>query len=548
MLDSEAHLTTESDSRARSSPDSAFLDPARQRASVLGFVESISSQLELRPLLTQIVRCACDLIGADRGTIGLFDPRRNLFRTEAVYHMPMAEVGAEMPPGVGLAGHIIVARGPVILDRYGDVESPVRGGRLLEDAVIGVPILRGEEMIGYFGIGSAAPAGSGAPPRRFTRADAEALAVFARHAAIAIENARRYTHEQRRTERFQLIARVARIITADLRLRDVLQNAADVIHQLLGYPSVAIELVEPADPAKLVFRARSGAPRELSEAELSVPIRVKERVLGALDIESDEPFTMEDAAGLEIVADQLGAAIENARLYESAQRLATLEERQRLARELHDSVTQQLFALTMVAQSLEPAWRRDPEEGARRGQRLLELSRAALAEMRALLAELRPAEALDLSHDAVEPVTGIGRVRRDGLPQALRNYTRSAQFDGIELRLETRGYRRQPEPVENALYWISREALHNVVKHARASAVELRLASEDGMARLLVADDGVGFDPGATPEARADGSGLGLSSMRDRTEALGGHFTLRSAPGAGTRVIAAIPLLTVEES
>lgn len=564
-------------------------DLLRQRETLLGFVESISSELELRPLLGQIVRFACELIGADRGTIGLFDARRNVFRTEAVYQMPPSELGAEMPPGVGLAGRVMLARGPVILDRYGDVEKPIRAGAMLDDAVIGVPIVLRGDVIGFFGIGSAAP-GPGFPPaRRFGQADADALAVFARHAAIAIDNARRYTHEQRRTERFQLVARVAHAITADLRLRDVLQTAADAIHQLLGYANVAIGLLEPDDPGTLVFRAMSGPQRAATEtgfdepvripvwsgivgaaaverravlvndvasdpryiptpgldgivAQLALPIRLKDEALGVLSVESDSPFAPEDAAGLEIVADQLAVAIENARLYERGQRVAILEERQRLARELHDSVTQQLFGVTMVAQSLVSAVHRDPDEACRRSQRLLDLSRAALAEMRALLAELRPEEKIEPGFDVVEPLAGIGRVRRDGLPQALRNYTSGPQFEELEVRVETRGFRRQAEPVENALYWIAREALHNAVKHAQAHVVDVHLSSEGGMARLLVGDDGVGFDTERPHEPRADGSGLGLGSMRERAQVLGGHLSIRSAPGEGTRVSAAIPV------
>jgi signal transduction histidine kinase len=265
-------------------------------------------------------------------------------------------------------------------------------------------------------------------------------------------------------------------------------------------------------------------------------------VLGVLDVEAQEPFASEDVAGLEIVADQLAIAIENARLYERGQRLAILEERQRLARELHDSVTQQLFGLTMVAQSLVPAWRRDAAEGERRAERLLDLSRTALAEMRGLLAELRPGEALEPREEVVEPLVGIGRVRRDGLSQALRSYAAGPQFDGLQVRVETRGFGRQPEPIENALYWIAREALHNALKHAHAHVLDVRLTAEGGMVRLQVEDDGVGFDASAPSEPRADGSGLGLASMRDRAQALGGHLSIRSKPGAGTRVSAAVPL------
>src|SRR2546426_874250 len=111
----------------------------RQRESLREVIESISSELELRPLLTTIVRRACELLEAHDGSIGLYDQGRNLVRTEAVYRMPDDELGAEMPPGVGLAGQVLVMRKPLVLDRYGDVPCPVRP-ELVEHAVVGMPI------------------------------------------------------------------------------------------------------------------------------------------------------------------------------------------------------------------------------------------------------------------------------------------------------------------------------------------------------------------------------------------------------------------------
>ncbi len=112
----------------------------RQQESLRQVIESISSELELRPLLTRIIRYASELIGADNGTIGLVDEQRQIVRTEAAYHMPEGEIGAEMPPGVGLAGQVFLAQQPVILSRYSDVEQPTLPG-LDEYAVIGLPIL-----------------------------------------------------------------------------------------------------------------------------------------------------------------------------------------------------------------------------------------------------------------------------------------------------------------------------------------------------------------------------------------------------------------------
>jgi signal transduction histidine kinase len=553
----------------------------RKQESLRGFIESISAELELRPLLTRILRHACELLGADDGTIGLFDESRNVVRTEAVYRMPPGELGAEMPPGVGLAGQVLLNGGAVVMSRYGDVPTPTQPS-FAENAVIGMPISWRGRLMGFFGIGSAptrAPDGTVLERRTFTQEDVATLALFARHAAIAIANARRYASEQQRTERLKLIARIGQIITADLRLDDLLSSAADAIHELLGYPNVAIPLIPPDDPETLLVRSFGGHYKRIMEgeyrlsvaegimgaavrerqpvlvndvasdsrhiptpgatgirSELAVPILLGERVLGVLNVESGDPFTQEDAASLRIIADQLAVAIENARLYRRGQQLAVLEERHRLARDLHDSVTQHIFGMVMIAESLVRAFGRDRAEGERRVVRLLELSRTALAEMRALLAELRPAGA-PLPIGTVGAVPGLVRVRRDGLVSALEDHIARTSTEDFPITLDADGYAPQPPAHEEALYRIGQEALNNVMKHARAARVALELRADAGSARLVVRDDGIGFDPRSV---RADG--MGLSSMRERAQGLGGTLTIETALHAGTTVRVSLPI------
>jgi len=280
-------------------------------------------------------------------------------------------------------------------------------------------------VIGFLGVGTGT--------RRMGAEEVETLALFARPAAIAIANAWRYEDERQRADRMALVARVARLVTADLRLDELLQRAADAIHELLGFPNLAIPLIDPEQPGMLVLRVKGGHykqqvpgeyhipvtsglmgeaartrqtvlvndvtadPRYLptpgvtaGRAELAVPIMLGDRVLGVVNVERDEPFCDEDAAIVGIIADQLAVAIDNARLYASAQQVAVLEERQRLARELHDAVTQHLSSLTLIAQTLGPAYGRGHEEGESRARRVVELTQVALDEMRVLLAELRP--------------------------------------------------------------------------------------------------------------------------------------------------------------
>jgi signal transduction histidine kinase len=545
-----------------------------QRESLRGAIETFSSELELHPLLDLIVRQACALLEAAHGSIGLYDEEAACMEIVAEHGLPTGERGRRQGAGEGLAGLVITERRPVVLDSYASVPNPV-WPELGEVAVVAVPILWEERLLGFFGLGAAAP-------RRFDEQTVETLTLLARHAAIAIENARRYQWEQRRTERLALIARIGHIITADLALDDLLDRAAEAIHELLGYPNVDIPLVHPRDPNTLVVRARGGQYRRAIEhedrlpiatgimgaavrerrvqlvndveadpryvkppaavnvrAELAVPIVLGEHVLGVLNVESERPFDQEDQASLQIIADHLAVAIRNARLFESASALAVLEERERLSRDLHDSVTQMLFSVTLVAQSLIPTWRQDPKEGEARADRVLQLSRLALAEMRALIADLR----LDVPiHDSLQgaaPV-GLSRVRREGLPAALRGYAEEIGGGAFEVALELGGYRPQPFEREEALFRIGQEALNNVVKHAGATRVTIGLQQDRDGIHLTVADDGRGFlEAEAEPVAAA--GGLGLVGMRERTRAQKGELRIESVPGQGTRVRVTMP-------
>ena len=554
-------------------------------ATLRELIESISGELDLRPLLSRIVHHACELLDADHGTIGLVDEGAGVVRTEAGYHMPADELGAEMPIGVGLAGEVLRRREAIVLGRYGAVPNPTQSG-MLEHAVLGMPILWYDRMIGFFGIGRAerAPTGGRGRPRArpFRARDIAMLETFARHAAIAIQNARLYADARERAERLQLITRVARIVNEQLDLGEVLQRAADAVHELLGYANVAVPVIEPEDPRTLVLRtvgghyrgivrgehrlpidggimgaaARSGEtvlvndverdPRYIPtpgatgiRAELAVPILLGGRVLGVLNVESDRPFRAQDAEALRVVADQLAVAIENSRLHAAATELSAISERHRIARELHDSVTQLLFSPPHIAESLTEAWRRDPAEGERRAGRLLELSRMALAEMRQLLGELRGVG--DAAGGGT--ATGLAAVRRHGLVEALQAYVARIAGDELSVALDVSGYERQPREQEDALYRIAQEALSNVAKHAEARSAEITLATTGEGTRMAVRDDGRGFAEGVpAAELPAGGSGgYGLVTIRERAASLGGAARIESAPGIGTLVEVFVP-------
>ncbi len=541
-------------------------------------LEDIAHQLALRPLLTSIARHACDLLRADDGAIGLYQPARNVIRVEAIHRLPQFELNAEFASGLGLMGRIMQTRAPVVLDRYGDLEG-MSLPELAENAVIGVPILEANgQLIGAFGIGAR-------PPRRFEASDVTMLQLFARHASIAIQNAVRYEREQRRSERMVLIAQVSRLVSSELEPDELVATTADIIHSVLGYPNVVIPLIQNDDDADhLLFRSHAGAyaqifsnpyrmpahrgiigaavtsrtsqmvndiasdPRYVPPplpidvtAELAVPIVHGEEVYGCVNIEGKEPFDADDMHSIEIIADHLAVAIKNNRLWNEARQAAVMRERQRLARDLHDSVSQALSSISMTAQSLVSAYQRDPAEGERRAHRLEELSRLAFAEMRALLRELRPA-----THMAgVAPLkAGVDDVKALGLQVALRKLASILAPETPSIRLDFNDYESQPQHIEEELYLVCREALSNAIRHSKARIVRVRASRNLDRVNIVVSDDGIGFDPAdqaAVAGACGADHGIGLQTMGERARALGGTCHVASRVGLGTAVDISVP-------
>jgi two-component system nitrate/nitrite sensor histidine kinase NarX len=251
---------------------------------------------------------------------------------------------------------------------------------------------------------------------------------------------------------------------------------------------------------------------------MAVPLMIKERVIGEVAIEHSAPhvFTPQQAKFALTIANQAAVAIENARLYAQAQQMAAVEERARLARELHDSVTQMLFSASVIAEVLPRLWERDQDDGRQHLGDLRLLTRGALAEMRTLLLELRPAALTEAE---------LGELLRQ-LAEAMTGRTR------VPVALTVDGQRSYPPDVQIALYRIAQEGLHNAAKHAGASAVVLSLRAGPRRVELHIGDDGRGFDPAiVAPEH------FGLRIMQERADAIGATLAVDSAPGRGTRVV-----------
>ena len=251
---------------------------------------------------------------------------------------------------------------------------------------------------------------------------------------------------------------------------------------------------------------------------LGVPIVSKGEVIGAFYLTEKKrrvQFTENDQELIELLAAHAAVAIENAHLLERSRELSVVGERNRLARELHDAVNQTLFSVSLAAESAALLVETDTKRAKAQLETVRELTRAAMDEMRALIFELRPAE-LDA----------------DGLVPTLQDHVQVLRrVYGREIDLEVEGERRLEPDVEREVFRIAQEALGNALKHSEARRLAVRLHLNRRLL-LTVTDHGPGFDPEG-PQARRH---LGLVSMRERAEALGGELTIASAAGAGTTV------------
>jgi signal transduction histidine kinase/putative methionine-R-sulfoxide reductase with GAF domain len=455
-------------------------------------------------------------------------------------------------------------------------------------AELAVPIVVGERLLGVLNVESTCP---------LSEEDAADLQIVADHLGVAIGNAQLFARTQQALEEMQLLYETSRRMRTAMDVDEVikvyleqvavrgryvctvvvyefdgagqrtatimrgrwtLQEGLVLLEERLPYTRDAFDPLLDAGQTVTIgnFRTDPRVSAELRRlhrrnprpAWAMIPLMVRGQRLG-LVILSDVLVRQWDNADLQpyqATAAQLAAAIDSRQqhllLIDRGRQLAVLEERRRLAHELHDSVTQHIFSMTLIAQSIGPAWRRDSAEGERRVTRLLELSQSALSEMRALLAELRPPEGRTIAAGTVPAVLGIELVRRDGLAAALRRHLSDIARDGLQSHFEARGCIRQPREQQEALYRIAQEALNNVIKHAQARRVELTLSTVHGATRLTVEDDGRGFivAPVGAPSDRVSG-GFGLRTMQERAEALGGQVRIISTPGRGTTVDVTIP-------
>ncbi len=453
--------------------------------------------------------------------------------------------------------------------------SPLGDGRQVALAVATIGLAGG--ALGVVAAGSSREDFASDYDRLLVRVGANQLAVALQGAQLQaaqaeLEQRRRLASllEQRvaeRTRELESLYRADETLYASLRLDDVLRALAAAATDVLGTDK-SIVFVPDESGQRLVVRvargfgARTVAQLSLAHDEgiigevlrtkapvsvanihidprastpaakvlepegvhalLSVPIMARGEVIAVLNTFDADVRDFDEGQKRVVVAlaQRAGLAIENARLYEGARTVATTEERQRMSRELHDSVSQALYGIALGARTAREHLERDPEAARAPLDYVLQLAEGGLAEMRAMIFELRP--------ESLEKEGLVGALAKQAAALRARYGIRVDEVFDAEPTA--------PIAVKEALFRIAQEALNNTAKHARASHVELHLRSTGERLVAEIRDNGAGFD------AHAQFPGhLGLQSMRERASHLGGDVEIISATGQGTLVRAMIP-------
>jgi len=549
-------------------------------------LRDMTSPPKMPDLLKSIVMWAVELLRADAGEIYLWDKEEQELRLSISHGFIESYAGLTLKPGEGLAGRVFQSGEPMIVDDYlaWEGKSSAFESHPPFIAVLELPMKWQGQTIGVLAIDADTRKRTfDQDDVRLATLFANVAAVAIENARLyeeledrserirlilEQEVAQRTAELAHRALQMETCAQVSRQITSILDIDELLTRVVELIGESFGYYSVHIFLVDP-EMSRLVLHASNGEkdwsfesqgltlqigpgslngevaqtnealivndvmhdPRYLfleqlpdTKSELIIPLRVGQQVVGTLDVQSKETnaFSQEDMLVIQSLGDQVAIAIENARLYERSQELAVLEERNRLARELHDSATQSLFSLDLHARAIATYMKRDPQRAEDQIQQLRQITHEALEEMRSLIFDLRPSLLEDM-----------------GLVAALRKQIeRLRRPDGPQLVLQVKGERRLPAEVEQGLFRIAQEALSNAIKHSGARRVVVTQTAESRRVTLCVTDDGRGFDPASGP---ADRRAYGLIGMRERTELLNGNLELCSKPGGGTQVIVSVP-------
>ena len=537
-----------------------LLKETEQRADELTLINNVqqglATKLDIQSIYELIGNTFHKFFNAQVVMISSYDPK-----TDTVQHRYAIERGERVhspgthPPG-GFRSQIIRTKQPVLVnssvaEEAVRLDQPILPGTDTPKSWLGVPILGDGQVIGILSVQNLDEENA------FSESDIRLLQTFASSMSIALENARLFSNLDRRAEQFRVLTEVSHHIISLASVDELLNRIAQLVKNSFGYIHVGIGLVEgnhviskaevgafeevyhassiPLGEGIWGMVARDGKPILSSEvngkhehkymhhigiqSHLCVPLRIKDKVIGVISAASDRvsAFDQSDETILQTLSNQVSVAIENARLYEQARHLAVLDERQRLARELHDSVTQSLYGISLYAQAASGnIAAKQIGQAAEYVENIQETAQESLADMRLLIYELRP------------PI-----LDKEGLIAALQNRLISVEDRArIKSSLQTNLTERLPAQVEEGIYQITREALNNIIKHAKAKNILIRIQQKMESIQVEISDDGIGFEP---DNARREGR-LGLVSMMECAQSQSWKLDIESAPGSGTHI------------
>ena len=525
---------------------------------------ALASELSLPALLQRIVELAADVTEARYGALGVIGPGGDLvdFLTTGITDEERAAIGA-LPRGRGLLGALIADARPLRLEELsGDPRSagfPPNHPQM--HTFLGAPVRARGQVFGNLYLTEK----QGAPD--FTADDEEALVTLATQAGIAISNARLYEEARIRQRWLQAVREATGAILAGADVETVLRLVARWARELAGADlatvvtrgavgeHMRITVAEGMRAAELEGMAvpfenslsgeviRSGRPLVFEDTaadrrsyppmvdtgrmgpSLFVPLTVRGRAFGTLAVANEKGgrrFTDEDVRLVETFADQASLGLEYGRVQAEIQRLTLLEDRERIAKELHDGVIQALFAVGLSLQGT-AAIVAESRVGARLQDAVNEIDRV-IGDLRSYIFGLRP--------HVLASAGGLGAA----LDQIAHEFESTS---GVTTVVELDESLEEPLS-DNAVHIVqlAREALSNVGRHARAQTCRLSLRRAGDGAVLEIDDDGVGFDVAPALES----GGMGLGNLRSRAQSIGGELDITSAPGEGTVIRISLPV------
>ncbi|MDA1129600.1 MAG: GAF domain-containing sensor histidine kinase [Chloroflexi bacterium] len=530
-------------------------------------IRTLSSNLSLEMVLQQVADLSRELVSATYSALGIMGPDGTLlqFITSGISQQDRDRIGPP-PEGKGLLG-VALREGQSL--RLANLAEHIQSAGFPANhpdmrSFLGVPITFKGVVLGNLYLTDKIGADE------FSANDEDIVTLFAAQAAVAIENARLFEAETRRSAQLDVLNLMGRELTRIFDLDLLLKKVADLLREGFQYRNVQIFWVDrennaiqiralagsiegniplgthrPLDRGIAGWVARTGqtalcndvrddsryyaVPGIDTAAELAVPVVVKDETVAVINIDGPEPhiFDESDVKTLETLADQLSVAIENINLYlqqrDQSQRLAIADERDRIGRDLHDGVIQSMYAVGLTLEDIASLADNEPENVKPRIEKVVDDLNQAIGDIRRYIMDLRPTELQ-------------GRRLEEALA-SLVGYLEDRAGVSVTVDLDM-DPSLLPERYFVNLWHILQESFSNIEKYAQAKNVLVSFSVIDGDICLTIADDGVGFEL----ETAELGRGYGLPNIKDRAERLGGVLYIKSSPGAGAKLDIKVPV------